>query len=240
MTSKRRYLTASAVATIGVASAVIASVGFAAARTSRPSSSAVAAEVRLDMATLHAAALSAARSARDTADAPFLIVTVLGSNSVQTAKQLPAANKHWAILRNEAKPAAPLTSLTIAPGDSVRVLFTLLESDEVNAADEAVISKALTQMKRAPDVKALGSALTPLTNRGTHWLGSAAMLLTNEGGTTFWRALDCVSTCEVSSSPVQSGGTELSTQQSAGLSSIVELTGNGAVYHLKVTATRSK
>lgn len=228
---------------LGVASAAVATLGFTHAPRVAVPMAPVAAEVQLDMATLHAAALSTARSPLDSADAPFLLVTVFGPGAAHASMQMPSANKHWTIKQDEAKGAAPLTSLAIAPGDSVRVMFTLLEGDQVNAADESTTSSALTKLKLAGGSKnapLVASTLTPLTNRGAHWLGSAAMLLTNEGGKMYWRALDCVSTCSVSSTPVQANGAELVTQSADGLSAVLELNGNAATYHLKVTAKRSK
>lgn len=242
MISKRRHLVGSAAAILGVAGAAIASLGLAPA-TLPGKTTATAAEVQLDMATLHAAALSVARTPKDSTDAPFLLVTVLGPGATHSSLQMPSASKHWMIRQDEAKGAAPLTALTIAPGDSVRVLFTLLEGDQVNAADESTTSAALTKLKLTSDSKnssVVASTLAPLTSRGAHWIGSATMLLTNEGGKTYWRALDCVSTCSVSNSPVQANGSELAAQSADGLSAVLELNGSAATYHLKVTAKRSK
>lgn len=197
------------------------------------------AQIQLDMATLHAATLSKARSARDSLDAPYLLVTMLGPGDMQTSRQMPAANQHWSIRQDEAKGAAPLTSVVVQPGDSVRVLFTLLEGERVDAANEAAVGVALTKLNRnaVKDASAVAPALAALTSRGASWLGSATMLLTNEGGKTYWRALDCVSTCKVSNSPVKaSGATELSATASAG---VLELNGNAATYHLQVTAKRA-
>ena len=140
-----------------------------------------------------------------------------------------------------------MTSLSIAPGDSVRVLFTVLEGGQVDAATEATATNALAKLKltsgansAAQNASAVASTLTSFTSRGTNLIGSAAMLLTNEDGKTYWRALDCVNACSVSSSPVRASGSELSTQSAGGLSAIVELSGNKSTYHLKVDAKRTK
>ena len=94
-----------------------------------------AAQIQISMATLHAASRSTARTPRDSADAPYLLVTVLGPGTAKSDMQMPTINTHWAIRKDEVKGAAPLTSLALAPGDSVRVLFPLLESP-VNASGQ--------------------------------------------------------------------------------------------------------
>lgn len=247
MNPRLAILAGTATAMMGVAAVGASTMGFARTTPIAPANAPAAAEVQLDMATLHAAALSAARNARDTLDAPFLLVTVLGPGAMNATKQMPSASKHWMIKQDEAKGAAPLTTFSIAPGDSVRVLFTLLEADQVNTADESNASSALARLKlasgsnsAAKNSSAVASTLAPLTAKGTNLIGSAAMLLTNESGKAYWRSLDCVTTCSVSSSPVQASGSELATQSAAALSAIVELSGNKATYHLKVDAKRTK
>ena len=228
---------------LAVAGAALVASGFTSLSHVDPAKPLAAAEVQLDMATLHAAALSAARSPRDTTDAPYLMVTVFGPGVKNVSKQLPSATAHWTIKRNEAKSAEPLASLSIAPGDSVRVLFTLLENEQVNASDESQAGAGLMKMNMTAalaNAQTLATTLSPVINHGAQWLGSAAMLLTNEGGKTYWRALDCVKSCSVSSTPVQASGSELTTQSPDGLSGVLELNGNSATYHLKVTAKRSK
>lgn len=213
--------------------AAIAALGFTSRRAPAP------ARVQLDMATLHAAALSKARTARDSADAPYLMVTMFGPGTTHTSMQMPSANTHWGIRLNEAKGASPLTTIDILPGDSVTVLFTLLEADEVNNSGEKTVGTALTQLK-LPSVPLIAPTLAPLITRGTHWIGSATMLLTNEGGKTYWRALDCVSTCTVSNSPVKSSAeSELAPNAANALAGVLELTGNSSTYHLAVTARRA-
>ena len=247
MIPKRRTPFEAAAAVLTVAVTALSSLAFA---PSKPVSSAIhvaPAEVALDMGLLHAAALSTARSAGDTLDAPFLWVTVFGSDVKQASQQIPSAGKRWSIRLNEAKAAASLGLISVAPGDSVRVLFTLLEGDQSSATDEATASNALGKLKLRSDARSLpensasvAATLNPLTKKGTHWIGSATMLLTNENGKTYWRAMDCISTCSVLNSPVQGNGSELAVQSAEGLSAVLELTGNAATYHLKVTAKRSK
>ena len=100
-----------------------------------------AAQIQISMATLHAASRSTARTPRDSADAPYLLVTVLGPGTAKSDMQMPTINTHWAIRKDEVKGAAPLTSLALAPGDSVRVLFPLLESP-VNASGQTTTGSA--------------------------------------------------------------------------------------------------
>src|SRR5262245_44910246 len=83
-------------------------------------------KVRLTMATLHAAALTTSRSAGDSTDTPFLVVAVIGARSSSTAI-LPDSGQ-LSIRNDQALGARPLTELTLAPGDSVQVLLSLLES----------------------------------------------------------------------------------------------------------------
>ncbi len=246
MKSKSKRVIPTAIAALGVATTVVASLAFTPARNNadvRPGSivdAAAPAQVQLDMATLHAAALSKARDAKDSADAPYLMVTVFGPGAAKTSMQMPSADKHWSIRQDEAKGTASLTSLSLAPGDSVRVMFTLLEGEMVNKADESAAAEALAKLpltpKSAVSAKTVSPAIAPLTTHGAGWLGSAAMLLTNEGGKTYWRALDCVATCTVSNAP--SATAELAADAQKAVTGVVELSGNAATYHLALTAKR--
>ena len=66
------------------------------------------------------------------------------------------------------------------------------------------------------------------------------MLIINEGGTTYWRALDCVSTCSVSNSPVKAAtGSELALHSNKALAGVVELNGHAATNHLQISVERS-
>lgn len=224
---------------IGIMAVALATLGLSPAHAKDV---AAPAQVQLNMATLHAAALTKARTVRDSADAPYLFVTVFGPGQSNASMQMPAASQHWSIRQDEAKGAAPLTSITVNPGDSVRVLFTLLEADQVSATEEATVARSLTKLPNAMtnSATAIAPRLLPLTTLGAEWIGSAVMLLTNEGGKTYWRALDCVSTCKVSNSPVKSANeSELTTGATNALAGVLELNGNAATYHLQVTAKRS-
>ncbi|MEO7996344.1 MAG: hypothetical protein ABI852_02805 [Gemmatimonadaceae bacterium] len=227
------------VTAVGIVAAALATLGLGSADAKSLSAPA---QVQLDMATLHAAALTKARTTRDSADAPYLFVTVFGPGKANMSMQMPATSQHWAIRQDEAKGAAPLTSITVEPGDSVRVLFTLLEADQVSATEETTVARSLTKLPNAMmnSATAIAPQLMPLTTLGAQWIGSAMMLLTNEGGKTYWRALDCVSTCKVSNSPVKSTNeSELTTNAKNALAGVLELNGNAATYHLQVTAKRS-
>ena len=81
--------------------------------------------------------------------------------------------------------------------------------------------------------------LAPLTTHGTNWLGSASLLLTNEGGTTYWTSLDCVATCTVLRSPATPGTAGAPLQEATPQASgVVELSGASATYHLQVAVRR--
>jgi hypothetical protein len=192
-----------------------------------------ATKVRVTVATLHAAALTKPRASTDSVDGPYFLVSILGPKSRTETLHLPTSG-HLTIHEDEALGARALADLTLKPGDSVRLLVSVLEGKKVQVADEAAAaagsSKALSQ-PTALRLGALSSALTPLTSKGAHWLGSATLLLTNEGGEIYWRALECVSTCKV-----LSGGTatRLGESGKAPVSGIVELSGAGGTYHMQL------
>lgn len=198
--------------------------------------SAADATVRLDIATIHAAALSSPRSAADSSDTPYILIAALGPGGTRRASRLPADSAHRVIRLDEALKPQPLTTLNLRPGDSVRVLVSLLEgaayagpADDAaaNASAEAVAASGTQQGA------ALRQALTPLTGRGDNLLGAAIFLVTNEGGTAYWRAIDCVATCKVLNRPPKP---ELAAAPAA---SVLELTGAGATYHMQVSGRRT-
>jgi hypothetical protein len=197
-----------------------------------------ATKVRVTVATLHAAALTKPRASTDSVDGPYFLVSILGPKSRTATLHLPT-NGHLTIHEDEALGARELADLTLKPGDSVRLLVSVLEGKKVQEADEAVAaagsSKALSQ-PTASRLGALSSALTPLTSKGAHWLGSASLLLTNDGGRIYWRALECVSTCKV-----LSGGaaTPLGESGKAPVSGIVELSGAGGTYHMQLKSEQA-
>ncbi|MGV3710943.1 MAG: hypothetical protein ACO1Q7_19120 [Gemmatimonas sp.] len=203
-----------------------------------------AAEVQLGMATLHAAALSEARSTRDSSDSPFLIVTTLGSGSSSgSSQQFPSAHQHWAIRFDQVQAAPLLSTIALGASDSVRVLVTLLEGDQPNAAEEDAAGQALAKLRatsRETMKSEVAAALAGLTRGGVHWIGTATLLLTNVDGRTAWRAAECVMTCSVVNSLVQGGGSNLPADATGPLNTVFELTGGKATYHLNLTARRTR
>jgi hypothetical protein len=222
---------------------VLASSAFALMAAARPV--APSATVTLDLATIHAQTLTTARGAGDTTDAPFLLVSVVHDAARTASHHLPEA-PHWTIAQDAIVPARGLTSVTLAPGDTVRLLLSLLENEgtSVEAAKRAVAS-ATSQMAHlahsatphaAPTPAQVTSSLAPIINAGAHWIGSSTLLLTNEGGTLYWREVACVQTCSVlnpgaPTQPLAIGGKPVA--------SVVELTGSGGTFHMQVTARRT-
>ena len=81
---------------------------------------------------------------------------------------------------------------------------------------------------------ALASALSPITNAGAHWIGSASLLVTNENGNVYWRALDCITTCKVLKGPAGA----LEPKGGRPMAGVVELSGDGGTYHLQLQGER--
>ncbi|MEP6472401.1 MAG: hypothetical protein ABJC74_01705, partial [Gemmatimonadota bacterium] len=136
-----------------------------------------AGQVSLDLQTLHAAALSASRGAGDSTDSPYILVSVVESRGRSATMQLPATG-HYTIHLDQALGLAPITKLDLQPGDSVRVLLSVLEDNQA-ASNELPIATAetrsLTEQKSrfgAPSLDLVTPALAPLTGAGAHWLGS--------------------------------------------------------------------
>jgi hypothetical protein len=211
----------------------------------RISSAPPAAQLALDLTTLHAATLSAARNAADSADAPYLLVSVVGSAGSLETHELPAAG-HWALRQDGTIGTTPITTLSLQPGDSMRVLLTVLE-DRTTSPQELPVATAAT--KTMADQRALpippwadlvAPALAPLTRQGAHWLGSASLLLVNDGGTTYWTSLDCVATCTVLRSSATPGGAGAVLQETTPkpTSGVVELSGASGTYHMQVAVRR--
>ena len=82
--------------------------------------------VQFVLATLHAAALTTARSATDATDEPYLLLTTLPSGGAPSTTRFPATER-MTIRLDEALGARPLTALSLQPGESTRLLITALE-----------------------------------------------------------------------------------------------------------------
>jgi hypothetical protein len=159
--------------------------------------------VQLNVATLHAAALTTSQTAGDSTDSPFLVVAIIGPRA--SSRTIVPQGDPQRIRQDEAIGARPLTELTLANGDSVQVLISVLENAQSQIA-------------------------------GARWLGSVSLLLTNEGGSVFWRRLDCVASCKVLSAPAT---TALPAAPTSAFAGVVELSGSGGTYHLALRANRT-
>lgn len=166
-----------------------------AALQSRP----VALSVELNVATLHAAALTTARGADDHADQPYLLASILGPGTANSTARQPS-DGHLSIQLDEAVDTRPLVSLSLAPGEAARVVVSAIEDPRVDLALEGRVAAAATpRLDETPT--SLGSRLAvvmaPLTGRDAHWLGSALLDVSNEAGQLRWRTFACLATCEV-------------------------------------------
>ena len=194
-------------------------------------------KVQLTIATLHAAALTTSRAPGDSTDTPFFLVSVVGPRASSTAV-LPDGGQR-SIRRDEALGARPLTDLTLAAGDSVQVLVSVLENATVRLSDDAASGGTSANLRAASSAEQVEQAtrlVAPLVKQGANWLGSVSLLLTNEGGSIYWRRLDCVASCKVLSVPAASALPAATGQPFAGT---VELSGNGGTYHLALRANRA-
>ncbi|MDB4875349.1 MAG: hypothetical protein JWM41_1795 [Gemmatimonadetes bacterium] len=212
---------------VGVLLPVLAAMSFRSAQHHVP------AKIHLTLATLHAAALTAPRAATDSVDGPYFLVSVLGPRTKTETIHLPESG-HLHIRRGEALGTRPLVDLSLEPGDTVRLLVSVLEGAKVQGTDEAAAAAASTEALSQPAAAragAVSSALAPITKDGAHWLGSATLLLTNERGTTYWRALECVATCKVLSGAT---ATAFAAPSGAPVAGVVELSGAGGSYHMQL------
>lgn len=197
-------------------------------------------KVRVTLTTLHAATLTTPRAPTDSVDGPYFLVSILGPGKITGTIHLPATG-HLTIHEDEALGARQLVDVSLNPGDSVRLLVSVLEGKKVQASDEAAAAAASTEALSQPSAaraKIISSALSPvITKQEAHWLGSATLLLSNEAGTTYWRALECVSTCKV-----LSGGTVTAFPATDGarVAGVVELSGAGGTYHMQLQGQRAQ
>src|SRR4030095_3014698 len=131
------------------------------------------AAVHLTMATLHAPALTTPTGSGDTEAAPYLLVSVLGPGADTASLHLPSTG-HLSIHLDEALGAGPLVDLSLQPGDSVRLLVSVLAGKTVRLPDEtqaaASSTKTLGQLP-SDGATALATALAPVTQQDAHWIG---------------------------------------------------------------------
>ena len=192
--------------------------------------------VQLTIATLHAAALTTPRGAGDSTDAPLFVVEVIGAQGSSTSV-LPDSGA-LSVRHDGAVGARPLTELSLAAGDSVQVMVSVLENTRKPASPAAGSAPAVMRSGGASGAAHADQAsrlVAPLLKDGAHWIGSVSLLLTNESGAIFWRRLDCVASCTVVQAPA-------ATALPAGpqpFSGVVELTGAGGTYHLALRANRA-
>jgi hypothetical protein len=129
--------------------------------------------------------------------------------------------------------------LSLASGDSVQVLVSVLENAKVGVSDGARVAAMPSKARSASTTDQKDQAtrlVAPLVKDGAHWLGSVSLLLTNEGGAIFWRRLDCVSSCSILTGPATTALPAATTQTSNG---VVEFSGHGGTYHLALRANRA-
>jgi hypothetical protein len=186
--------------------------------------------VQVNVATLHAATLTTARGADDRGDQPYILASILGPGTATRTARLPD-DGHLAIQLDEAVKSRPLVSLSLAPGETARMVIAALEGSKVDVALEGRVATAGTaRPNEAPTALGarLAAAMAPLTGRADHWLGSALLDISNEAGTLRWRTFACLATCEVLSVP------DASAAPGTPLSGVLELTGAGGTYHLQL------
>ncbi len=192
--------------------------------------------VSIDLATLHAAALTTSRGAADTTDSPYFLVSVIAPRAGANL-HLPATG-HWRIAEDAVVSPTPVAALELAPGDTARVVISVLESETTEPASEVgagAASGAAVGRLVHPLVDSVGGALVGaldgLIRGGAHWLGSVSLLLTNEDGMLWWRRMDCVRECAVTKGlPEGSGGVAL-TKPTSG---VFELSGGAGTYHMQL------
>lgn len=197
------------------------------------------AKIHLTLATLHAANLTAPRAATDSVDEPYYLISIVGPHSQAETIHLPTTG-HLRIHRDEALGSRPLVDLSVAPGDTVRMLVSVLDGAKGRGSNEDAAASASTKaMSQSSNGRAaaLSSALAPVIKQGAHWLGSATLMVTNDGGTVYWRALECVATCSVLSGASPSPFPAPTEKPLAG---VVELSGSGATYHMQLQGQRAQ
>lgn len=194
------------------------------------------ARVAIELATLHVAGLTTAHGAGDVADAPYFLISVIRPNA-QSSAHLPA-NGHWRLAEDAVVTPTTVDLLELAPGDSARVVIAVLESEGTEPAPElaggAASTRALSALMHPlldPAGPALNTGLGGLNQAGVHRIGAVSLLVTNEGGTVWWRRMDCVLDCAVLQGIPSGTGAALSSPTNG----VYELTGAGGTYHLNLS-----
>lgn len=193
------------------------------------------AKLQFTLQTVHAAALTAARGAGDANDHPYLLLSVAGPGTMVAATPFPATEP-MTIKLDEALPARALHTLSLEDGESVRLVLSAMEGPRGSATEEAeaaTVAAGIARQASDKRAEALAFALTPLTSKGASLLGAAILVVANEGGTLYWRALDCVTTCSVLTAP-----TGAALQGNATNQGVLELTGAGGTYHFNLIGRR--
>ncbi len=192
--------------------------------------------VSIGLATLHAAALTTARGSADQSDAPYFLVSVVGPR-VSNSARLPAGAR-FGIVNNGIVQPTVLQQVDLDPGDSVRVVISVLEAESGDLAPETDAAKAVTLALSGrsgplldPAGPVLGPAVAGLQGAGAHWIGAVSLLLTNEGGSTFWRRMDCAQDCEVLQGLPGQDGAALK----GPVNGVFELRGAGGTYHMQLS-----
>ena len=192
--------------------------------------------VSISLATLHAAALTTARGSTDQADAPYFLVSVVGPR-VSSSARLPAGAR-FGIVNNGIVQPTELQRLELAPGDSVRVVISVLEAESGELAPETDAAKAATLALSGlprplldPAGPALGPTVAGLQGAGAHWIGAVSLLLTNEGGSPYWRRMECAQDCEVLQGLPGAAGAALT----GPVNGVFELRGAGGTYHMQLS-----
>ena len=194
------------------------------------------ARISLELATLHVAGLTSARTADDKTDAPYLLVSVLRTGG-RTSVRLPATGR-WRLTEDAVVQPTVMDILELAPGDSARVVISVLESEATELAPEVAGATASTTALSAmahPFLDPAGAAVAPvlvsLGQAGSRRIGVVSVLLTNEGGVTWWRRMECVEDCAVLKGLTPAAGASLATTTNGGF----ELNGAGGTYHLNLS-----
>jgi hypothetical protein len=211
-----------------------------------PRQHAEAGRITVNLATLHVARLSTARSSGDSADSPFLLLSLLQTSTPSLTRRVPD-DAPWRLRTDAAVPSTPLLSMALSPGDTACVLVSVMEREAPGSPrDTALASASAQQLRRSgapllgPASGILASSLGQLTPDGANWIGSVSLLVTNEAGTIHWRRMECVQYCSVLQGPPDAASGMVVAPAGGhppAAIGVFELTGDSAIYHLAVSMT---